>query len=269
MSMSAECKAYEKFASTYADDPFPITKTKMIRYIKFRARCSTFPQYLSNLEHHPLHGPQWLQQMNNDPDIRRLMELTINLWPREAKDCSRSLIGIRSKPEIPLSSSSPTPVPVVNPYPQVRVIQGPNAKKGFMVTDTVPDAQPSTNRIQIDLTGSPQPQPQPQQAPLPPSMAKRASAHFEQISRYRPMTPPKKETQIKKTRKRSRAEEKKWLSKMKQPTILIERLASPMQQVVVVIPREVRDALSLKHTFINRIASPNTSPLPSCAIKHT
>lgn len=95
MSISDSCKAYEKFHSThYQDQPFPMSKSKLIRYIKFRARCSTFPDFLTNLEQHPEHGPEWLQEMNSDPDVRKLMDLTINLWPRIAKQCDQPLIGV-------------------------------------------------------------------------------------------------------------------------------------------------------------------------------
>ncbi|KAI8373839.1 hypothetical protein BD560DRAFT_393744 [Blakeslea trispora] len=244
MFISPECKAYEKFAANYADDPFPITKTKMIRYIKFRARCSTFPQYLCHLDQHPLHGPQWLQQMNNDPDIKKLMELTINLWPAGAKRTTKPLIGLsrHTRSESPLSSinlpspSPPTPPPPL--YPQVRVIQGPNSKKGYMVTDKSPHA-PTV------VTPTVRPSPNPPSRPTVyspvspvPSTQKRHTLEFEQISRFRPkeeVSPPKQSKKLKK----KNMHHTQWLAKVKQPMVVIERLKSPLQQVTVVIPREV------------------------------
>ncbi|KAL9540325.1 hypothetical protein MBANPS3_009738 [Mucor bainieri] len=102
MSISESCKAYERFHSThYQDEPFPMSKSKLIRYIKFRARSGTFPDFLTNLDQHPKHGPEWLQEMNRDSDVRKLMDLTINLWPRIAKQCKLPLIGIGNVYEAP------------------------------------------------------------------------------------------------------------------------------------------------------------------------
>ncbi|KAI8081807.1 uncharacterized protein B0P05DRAFT_596124 [Gilbertella persicaria] len=122
--MSPECEAYESFArSKYPDDPFPMTKNKLIRYIKFRARCKTFFSFMSNLDKHPLHGEPWLNKMNNDPDVRHLMQLSLNLWPREAKECKVRLIGV----------DYVNPVPVRN-----SALHAPHIpkKRGYMVTDT-------------------------------------------------------------------------------------------------------------------------------------
>lgn len=102
MSISDSCKAYERFHSAhYQDEPFPISKSKLIRYIKFRARSGTFPEFLTNLDQHPEHGSSWLQEMNRDPDVKKLMDLTINLWPRIAKQCKLPLIGVGNVYETP------------------------------------------------------------------------------------------------------------------------------------------------------------------------
>lgn len=125
--ISDECKAYERFATNaWQDDPFPMAKHKLIRYIKNRARSSTFPTFMSNLDIHPLHGPTWFQMMNTDPDVRQLMKATANLWPRQVKEYKLPLIGlspinrnngkavVKTKEEIELEN--------------VRVVQGPKAK---------------------------------------------------------------------------------------------------------------------------------------------
>lgn len=102
MSISDSCKAYERFHSThYQDEPFPMSKSKLIRYIKFRARSSTFTEFLTELDKHPQHGPEWLQEMNSDPDVKKLMDLTITLWPRIAKQCKEPLIGVGNVYETP------------------------------------------------------------------------------------------------------------------------------------------------------------------------
>lgn len=102
MSISVECKAYEKFHSAhYQDTAFPIVKSRLLRYIKFRARNSTFTDFLTNLDQHPQHGPEWLEEMNSDEDIKKLMDLTINLWPRQAKLCKEPLIGVGNVYEAP------------------------------------------------------------------------------------------------------------------------------------------------------------------------
>jgi hypothetical protein len=93
--MSEECEAYERFAlANFSDGAFPMVKNKLLRYIKFRARCSTFTNFMTNLEKHPLHGITWLNRMNKDPDVQKLMQFSLNLWPRQSKMCSAPLVGI-------------------------------------------------------------------------------------------------------------------------------------------------------------------------------
>ncbi|KAI8643128.1 hypothetical protein BD408DRAFT_415312 [Parasitella parasitica] len=109
MSISEECKAYEKYfqqLQKQTQNPnqgtaFPISKSRLVRYIKYRARNSNFAQYLTNLEQHPEHGQQWLEEINSDEDIKKLVDLTVNLWPRQAKQCQGSLIGVGNVYETP------------------------------------------------------------------------------------------------------------------------------------------------------------------------
>lgn len=94
-TMSSECEAYERFAlANFSDNAFPMVKNKLLRYIKFRARCSTFTSFMTNLEKHPLHGIAWLNRMNNDPDVQKLMQFSLNLWPRQSKACTFPLVGV-------------------------------------------------------------------------------------------------------------------------------------------------------------------------------
>jgi hypothetical protein len=94
-TISEECEAYEKFArANFTDGAFPMVKNKLLRYIKFRARSSTFTNFMTNLEKHPLHGITWLNRMNNDPDVQKLMQFSLNLWPRQSKLCTSPLVGI-------------------------------------------------------------------------------------------------------------------------------------------------------------------------------
>ncbi|KAI8977196.1 hypothetical protein BDF20DRAFT_550757 [Mycotypha africana] len=139
--MSEECAHYERFATaTYADDPFPMPKNKLLRYMKVRARCSTFCDYMTNLDKHPLHGPAWLNRMNNDPDVKNLMRMCLMLWPRQAKKCEQPLIGIGLVSESGIFDDAWTKLRKEKEKEQellnqkVRIIEGPKAK-GYMVTD--------------------------------------------------------------------------------------------------------------------------------------
>ncbi|KAK4520742.1 uncharacterized protein ATC70_006622 [Mucor velutinosus] len=160
MSISDSCKAYERFHSThYHDEPFPMSKSKLIRYIKFRARSSTFPEFLTNLDKHPEHGPEWLQEMNSDPDVKKLMDLTINLWPRIAKQCKLPLIGVGNVYETPSFEQRYGKYirdkvnQEVMYRERVHVVEGKKSK-GFMVTDptqTRPDDTGASSESPINL----------------------------------------------------------------------------------------------------------------------
>ncbi|KAG1097270.1 hypothetical protein G6F42_018209 [Rhizopus arrhizus] len=136
-----------------------MSKSKLIRYIKFRARCSTFPDFLTNLEQHPEHGPEWLQEMNSDPDVRKLMDLTINLWPRIAKQCDQPLIGVGHVFEAPSFEQKygkyiRDKVNQEAMYRErVHVVEGKKSR-GFMVTDptqTIPMDSGSSSDSPINL----------------------------------------------------------------------------------------------------------------------
>ncbi|CEP14374.1 hypothetical protein [Parasitella parasitica] len=148
MTISEECKAYEKHFQQLQKQnqnpnqgtAFPISKSRLVRYIKYRARNSTFAQFLTNLEQHPKHGQEWLDEMNGDEDIKKLMDLTINLWPRQAKQCHGTLIGIGNVYETPSFEKKfgkyiRDKVNQEAMYRErVQIVEGKKSK-GFMVTD--------------------------------------------------------------------------------------------------------------------------------------
>ncbi|KAI7905891.1 uncharacterized protein BX663DRAFT_498028 [Cokeromyces recurvatus] len=136
--ISEECKAYEKFAlDHWQDNPFPMVKHKLIRYIKVRARCSTFVNFITNLEKHPLHGPEWFMNMSNDADIQRIMKLAYQLWPRQIKQCRLPIIGLGVLNEKGQFESfwSKIERQTKSYESKVKVIEKPGGKKGFMVVD--------------------------------------------------------------------------------------------------------------------------------------
>lgn len=95
MKISQECKEYEVHARrTRAKAPFPIEPNELVTYIKYRARCSTFCKYLSNLERHPLHGTIWLNAMNNNETVRNEMKRSLEFWKMDLKDIKLALIGV-------------------------------------------------------------------------------------------------------------------------------------------------------------------------------
>ncbi|KAI9475679.1 MAG: hypothetical protein EXX96DRAFT_609600 [Benjaminiella poitrasii] len=136
--MSEECKAYEKFAvDHWQDDPFPMVKNKLIRYIKVRARCSTFVNFITNLDKHPLHGPEWFMRMSNDPDIQKVMSLAFKIWPRQMRQCRSPIIGLGVINEDGQYESPWTTIEKqAKQYEsKVKVIEKPGGIKGFMVPD--------------------------------------------------------------------------------------------------------------------------------------
>lgn len=127
--ISEECKAYELFArKAWQDAPFPMVKNKLMRYIKMRARSSTFPNFMSNLDKHPLHGPQWLEEMNKDSEVKKLMQLSVNLWPKQTKECQQPLIGIGYVNKRFKDNWNNLEKQDKKQLDNVRVVQGPKAK---------------------------------------------------------------------------------------------------------------------------------------------
>ncbi|GAN00913.1 hypothetical protein MAM1_0003d00339 [Mucor ambiguus] len=190
MSISDSCKAYERFHSAhYQDEPFPMSKSKLIRYIKFRARSGTFTDFLTNLDQHPKHGPAWLQEMNSDPDVRKLMDLTINLWPRIAKQCKLPLIGVGNVYKTPSFEQKygkyiRDKVNQEAMYRErVHVVEGKKSR-GFMVTDptqTRPVNTGASSESPINLD-----HPTPSSSPIQRSKSTTTSNSSSTASKYTP-----------------------------------------------------------------------------------
>lgn len=70
-------KKYERFAIQYfAEPPFPITKAKLLKYLKAKKKTNgykSFRQCLQGLKNHASHGSDWEKKVLEDKEVQKFI----------------------------------------------------------------------------------------------------------------------------------------------------------------------------------------------------